>query len=272
LEFTDLNFNGTNFLINDSDVSTRINIFAFKDSRGLEVKNLVANFEYTLNHMSFEDLSIKTPNSNLQGNLRFDYQPGDFSDFTNKVNIKANFKDSEVLLDELNVFYNEFGVNQKANLSVNLSGTLNDLYAKNLLLSANGQTRMEGDISFKNLFNKEENNFIMDGRFDNLSSNYGSLKALLPNVLGESIPSIFAKLGNFYITGTTLLTPSTIDADLEINTAIGKVDSKLSMKSIDDIDNASYKGDVIFENFDIGVLLNDPSLKEASLIKLIQAL
>ena len=264
LEFTDLNFNGTNFLINGSDVSTRINTFAFKDSRGLEVKNLVANFEYTLNHMSFEGLSIKTPNSNLQGNLRFDYQPGDFSDFTNKVNIKANFKDSEVLLDELNVFYNEFGANQIANLSVDLSGTLNDLQANNLLLSANGQTRMEGDVNFKNLFNKEENNFIMDGRFDNLSSNYGSLKALLPNVLGESIPSIFAKLGNFYITGTTLLTPSTIDADLVINTAIGKVDSNLSMKSIDDIDNASYIGDVIFENFDIGVLLNDPTIKETS--------
>ncbi len=264
LEFTDLNFNGTNFLISGSDVSTRINTFAFKDSRGIEVKNLVSNFEYTLHHMSFEGLSIKTPNSNLQGDLRFDYQPGDFSDFTNKVNIKANFKDSEVLLDELNVFYNEFGVNQKANLSVNLSGILNDLKANNLLLSTNGQTRMEGDISFKNLFNTEENNFIMDGRFDNLSSNYGSLKALLPNVLGESIPSIFAKLGNFYITGTTLLTPSTIDADLVINTAIGKVDSNLSMKSIDDIDNASYVGDVIFENFDIGVLLNDPTIKETS--------
>lgn len=264
LELSDLNFNGTNFLINGSDVSTRINTFAFKDSRGLEVKNLVANFEYTLNHMSLEDLSIKTLHSNLQGDLRFDYQPGDFSDFTNKVNVKANFKDSEVLLDELNVFYNEFGVNQKANLSVKLSGTLNDLQANNLLLSANGQTRMEGDINFKNLFNKEENNFIMDGRFDNLSSNYGSLKALLPNVLGESIPSIFSKLGNFYITGTTLLTPSTIDADLVINTDIGKVDSNLSMKSIDDIDNASYVGDVIFENFDIGVLLNDPTLKETS--------
>src|SRR5690606_36424226 len=180
LELTDLNLNATNFLINGSDVSTRINTFAFKDSRGLEVKNLIANFEYTLQHLSLESLSIKTPHSNIQGNIRFDFQPGDFSDFTNKVQIKANFKDSEVLLDELNVFYNEFGVNQQAHLNVNLSGTLNDLQANNLILSANGQTRMEGDINFKNLFSKEPDNFIMDGRFDNLSSNYGSLKALLP--------------------------------------------------------------------------------------------
>lgn len=264
LELTDLNLNATNFLINGSDVSTRINTFAFKDSRGLEVKNLIANFEYTLQHLSLESLSIKTPHSNIQGNIRFDFQPGDFSDFTNKVQIKANFKDSEVLLDELNVFYNEFGVNQQAHLNVNLSGTLNDLQANNLILSANGQTRMEGDINFKNLFSKEPDNFIMDGRFDNLSSNYGSLKALLPNVLGASIPSIFAKVGNFYITGTTLLTSSNIDADLVIRTAIGNVDSNLSMKSIDNIDNASYVGNVIFENFDIGVLLNDPNIKETS--------
>lgn len=264
IEFTNLNLNISNFLIKGSDISMRINTFAFKDSRGLEVKNLSANFEYTPTHIVLNGLSVKTPQSNLQGNLRFNSNQGSFLDFTNKVTIKANFQDSEVFLDELNVFYNEFGVNQKAFLNVDLSGTLNDLQLDNLVLSANGQTKVEGDINFKNLFSKEDNNFIMHGRFDNLSSNYGSLKALLPNVLGATIPAVFSKVGNFHITGTTLVTNSTIDADLLINTSIGKADANLSMQQIDDIDNASYTGNVVFENFDIGRLLNDPSFKNTS--------
>ena len=58
--FKGINANTTNFLINGPDVSCRINKFSFTDSRGVEVKNLMANFEYTLDHMNFGDLNIKT--------------------------------------------------------------------------------------------------------------------------------------------------------------------------------------------------------------------
>ena len=59
LSLRELNANTTNFLINGPEVSSRINKFSFKDSRGIAVKNLMANFKYTLDHMDFGDLKYK---------------------------------------------------------------------------------------------------------------------------------------------------------------------------------------------------------------------
>ncbi|WP_341215439.1 translocation/assembly module TamB domain-containing protein [uncultured Wocania sp.] len=265
LDFEDLNINATNFLINGSDVSARINTLGFKDSRGVVVKNLMTNFSYTLTDMTFDNLKIKTPNSELKGDLKFSYNREDLQFFEDKVLVTASFKDSDILLNELNTFYNEFGTNQYAQFSVNLSGTLNDLQTTNLRLNTSRNTKIYGDISFKNLFSKDEGDFYMNGRFRNLSSTYKDLKALLPNVLGAAIPSSFDRLGKFKIVGQSQVTASTINADIEIDTELGFVDSTLEITKINDIDNASYKGKIIFENFDLGVLIEDPKVGLTSL-------
>ncbi|MCL8006049.1 translocation/assembly module TamB domain-containing protein [Gelidibacter japonicus] len=261
LEFNNLNLNATNFLINGSDVSARINTLTFRDSRGLTIKNMVTEFEYTLDHMTFANLSIKTPKSFLNGDLTFKYNREELQDFTNKVEVVASFKDSDVMLNELNTFYNEFGVEDHAKFSVSLSGTLNDLTMMNLRLNTSSQTKVYGDINFKNLFNVEPNTFEMDGDFSNLSSNYYDLKSLMPNILGASIPSIFSKLGGFTIYGKTKITSTDIVADLKINTALGHIESDLNLLRFNDIDNASYKGNVVFEEFDLGEIVNDPNIK-----------
>lgn len=264
LEFYDLNINSTNFVIAGSDVNMRVNTLNFKDSRGAYVKNMVTDFEYTVEHMTFDNLSIKTEKSNLLGNVRFDYNREDLKDFEDKVKLTANFKNSEVYLNDLNTFFNEFGENQVAKLDVNFTGTLNDLTANNLKLNASGRSKIYGDINFKNLLSKEEGDFSMNGRFDNLSSNYYDLRALLPNILGESIPSVFSKLGDFRITGNSYITQSTIDADLKIYTDLGLIVSDMKMTHVDDIDNASYVGNVVFDEFNLGELLNDPKVKTTS--------
>ncbi|WP_051238685.1 translocation/assembly module TamB domain-containing protein [Gaetbulibacter saemankumensis] len=258
LELNDLNINATNFLINGSDVGMRVNTLSFKDSRGVFLKNLSTNFKYTPADMQFANLKIKTPNSILQGELEFNYNREDLQFFTDKVQVKANFADSSVLLDELNTFYNEFGKGQVANFSVDLSGTLNNLTAKNLQLNTSSNTKINGDIRFENLFNKEEGNFFLDGNFRNLTSTHQDLKDLLPNVLGEALPTSLRRLGAFVIYGNTQITSSTVNADIEINTELGFIDSNLQITKVNDIDNASYQGKIAFEDFDFGIFLDDP--------------
>ena len=265
LEFENLNINATNFLINGSDVSARINTLAFKDSRGFVMKNMSTNFSYTLTNMIFSSLDIETPHSVLKGYLQFVYDREDLKEFEDKVNIVANFKDSSILLDELNIFYNEFGKNQLASFNADFTGTLNDLHVSDLELSTSTNTQMYGNINFKNLFTKEPDSFYMDGSFTNLSSTYWDLKALLPNVLGAVIPSSFDNLGKFSIAGQTQISTSTVIANIQIDTHLGFADSKLEINKINDIDNAQYKGNVIFENFDFGTFLNDPNIGLASL-------
>lgn len=265
LDFNELNINGTDFVIFNSDVKVRINTLNFVDPRGVEVAQLATNFEYTPQQMRFDKLLLKTKNSTLNGDLQFDYKREDLQFFEDKVNVTANFKDTEVALDELNVLYNEFGRGQRAKFSADFSGTLNDLKVSKLRLNTSRNSKIYGTINFKNLFNVEADNFYMNGDFSNLSSNYYDLKALLPNVLGEAIPSTFEKLGNFTIVGNSQITTKAIKANIDIETQLGFVKSNLEMQKIDDIDNASYVGNIILDQFDLGVFLNDPNLTTTSL-------
>ena len=63
LDFYDLNINATNFLINGSDVSARINTLKLQDRRGVAIQNMMTDFTYTLENMIFDNLQIKTKNS-----------------------------------------------------------------------------------------------------------------------------------------------------------------------------------------------------------------
>lgn len=264
LEFYDLNLNATNFLIDDNDISARINTLSFTDSRGLTVNNIITDFDYSLEQMTFANLSIKTPHSFLNGDLTFRYDRERIRDFANKVNVEARFVDSEVRLNELNTFYNEFGVREDAKFSVNLLGTLNNLHMIDLRLNTSSQTKVYGNINFKNLFNKNPNTFEMDGDFTDLSTNYYDLRSLMPNVLGASLPSVFSKFGNFTIKGNTRITSADIEATVKINSALGHIDSNLNLLRFNDIDNASYVGNLIFEDFDLGQLLEDPNIMETN--------
>ncbi|WP_354668284.1 translocation/assembly module TamB domain-containing protein [Winogradskyella psychrotolerans] len=264
-EFTELNANTTNFLINGPEVSSRINKFSFVDSRGIAVRNLMANFEYTLDHMTFGDLNIKTELSELKGDLRFNYKREDLKYFTDKVDVIASFRESDISLTELNVFFDEFGTNQHANFNADLSGTLNNLEAKNLNISTTSNTRIIGDITFKNLFSKAEDSFALQGDFQNLASNYRDLTALLPRLLGNSIPSVISKVGNFKIKGTSFVTAKRVEADLDIDTDLGFIKSNLQLTNINNIDDASYIGNIVLDEFNIGELINDPLVKNASL-------
>jgi len=265
LKFNDLNINATNFLILGPKVSARINQLTFKDSRGVNVQNMTTNFSYSKTSMVFDDLHINTANSELNGDLKFKYDREDLQFFEDRVALIANFDNSKIALNELNTFYNEFGVNEVARMKATLTGTLNDLTANDLYVSTSRQTIIDGNVNFKNLLNKEPGNFSMDGRFNKVVSTYSDLKALLPNVLGNSIPSVLDKLGRFDIQGTTKITAANIDANVDVQTDLGIILAELELHDVNNIDNASYKGNIIFDEFILGNILNDPKIGKVSL-------
>lgn len=264
-QLNDLNINATNFLIKGPNVSARINRLSFLDIRGVKVNNLTTNFSYTREQMNFQYLNIKSDKSNLKGDLKFNYKREDLQYFVDKVNIEAKFHDSKIALDELNKFYNEFGRNQFAELNTTLYGTLNDLTASHLNIKTSSETVVDGNINFKNLFSKEDDDFMMDAKFNKLTSTYKDLKYLLPNVLGNSLPSSLENLNKFNIIGTSNITSTTIKADVDILSDLGLVSTDLSMNNVKNIDEASYQGKIIFDEFDLGQYTNDENIGNISL-------
>ena len=258
------NLNATNFVIFGPDVTTRVNTLNFIDARGVEVNNMSANFKYSLSEMRLDDLKIVTDNSDIKADLIFKHNRG-LRNFTDSVQINAKFNNSKVYLNELNKFYNEFGVNQYVNFSADITGTLNNMNTQNVQLKGSRRTELRGDLNFKNLFNKEENNFVMDAEFEQLSSTYTDLKSMLPNVLGNALPSSLERLDRFTIKGNSQITSKTVLTDIEIATSLGIIISDLQLSEIDDIDNALYVGNIILDEFDVGQFIEDKNVGKMSL-------
>ena len=101
--------------------------------------------------MTLKDLNLKTYGSEILGDLIFSYNKGDFRSFNDNVIIKSIFKKSKISLEELNIFYPQFGGANNIIFDAKTTGTLNDFDLIDLSLQSNGGTVIIGDFHFDNL-------------------------------------------------------------------------------------------------------------------------
>lgn len=264
LDFKKLNGKIENFFIKGPDVTTYIKELSFLDHRGLFVKNLTSNFTYTKKNILLDKLHVITAESVLKGKVELKYNRKDFSDFNNKVIFDVKMQEAKIASNDLNFFYNEFGKNNVFDIDTHLVGTLNNFITHDLILKDKNNSEIIGDVNFKNLFNKNES-FYIKGRFKKIRSNYNDLKNILPNILGNSLPSTLVKLGGVSLSGNVELTDSFINSDVYVTSVLGNIVSKLSIQDLGHIDNATYQGNIILEEFDLGSFLNEPDFGKTSL-------
>lgn len=262
LDFTRLNISADDFQILGPEVSTDIKKLSMDSGHGVEISQMATRFAYGLEAMRFDSLEIKTPKSDIKGNLTFLYNREDFAEFMDKVKIEAQFTDSDISMDEINLFYNEFGSGKNAMLTTQVSGTLNDLHTEELFLQTD-QSGIRGNIDLTNLFN--DKGMVIGANLRNLTTSYYQLRGLMPHILGDALPSTLEKLGQFTARGTATITDTSIDSELNLSTAIGSSYSNLEITHFDDIDDATYKGFVSLIDFDLGDFANDSVLGSATL-------
>ena len=265
VDFTKLNASVTDFMIFGPDVTTNINKMSFMDFRGLYVKNLKSKFSYSKKSIKLEELDLLTKESALVGTVLLNYKIEDFINFNDKVVFDIKIKSGSIGSNDIRHFYKEIGKNQHFYVKSNIKGTLNNLKLNNLKLIDDRKTEIIGDIHFNNLFAKKGQKFSMDAKFDKLTSTYEDLVVILPNILGNKLPTSLKKLGRFSAKGTSTVSTTAVEADFFMITALGNVTSNLAIQNIDVIDKASYVGNVILDNFDIGNLLEEKDLGRVSL-------
>lgn len=256
LFFKEINGSAKNFKIDGPNVSVAINKLHFIENHNIEVQSLSTNFNYSKTAMSFLNTELETENSLISADIVFSYRREDFSDFNNKVMLNADVKKSALSLLDLKKFYDEFGTDDILHFSTKIVGNLNDFKAKDLELTTEKQAEIIGSLHFKNVFN-QENGFSLAADLTKLTSDYGHLKSLLPNLLGKNLPSSFKKLGKFTVNGFAYITENVINADVSMKTDIGSLVTNLELTNIGNIDNASYFGHAKIVDFDLGKVLND---------------
>ncbi|MDI9312199.1 MAG: translocation/assembly module TamB domain-containing protein [Limnohabitans sp.] len=255
-----LNAVTSNFKVLGPDVTMKIDEMSFIDERGLVVENLQSDFTYTKKNIHLAKLDLKTSDSKLIGDVELRYKREHFSDFNNKVIFDVRIDEGSISSNDLKKFYGEFGKDQQFQIKGRFLGPLNNFITKNLVLIEGNNSEIRGDFNFKNLFLRKKDSFYMKGKFSKISSTYDNLSKLLPRVLGKNLPSTFKKFGKFTLAGETEVTPKTIKANVLLSTALGNAQSNLSMTNIDNIDNATYKGNVKLKNFNLGKFLGRSDL------------
>ena len=261
------NINGTveDFKIEGPDVNANIRNLSFTDNHDLQVKSLSSDFTYTKASMKLSNTVLVTEYSEVKANITFSYKREDLADFNNKVQIDAVFDDSKASLIDLNKFYSELGKNDVVNFTTHVTGTLNDFKLNNLDLVSNRSSLIQGNFHFKNIFEKEKE-FSLSAQLHRLSSDYQNLRILLPNILGKTLPSTLDKFGRFTIVGQSYITDNLVDAQLDINSSLGRSITDLELTDINNIDNASYSGKVEFIDLDFGEIIQDSLVGNISLV------
>jgi len=265
LDLTKLNATIGSLQVYGPDITMGINKMSFLDHRGLFVKNLTTDFTYTKKNILLKKLDVQTDKSFFRGNAALYYNRNDFKDFNNKVKFDISIDASSLATNDIRYFYSELGKDKQFFLSSKVKGTLNNFTATNLKLVDNKSSEIKGDVNFRNLFGKNGQEFYMKGSFDKIASDYTNLTGLLPNILGKKLPTSLKKLGHFNLRGKSEITTNSIDADFYMTTALGNIQSNLVMTNIKNIDDASYTGYVILENFDIGNFLGRNDLGTVTL-------
>ena len=247
-----------------TDFSTNARGLYFKTNQGIQITNLTTNYKFTKNAMNFDKTTLETKNSSVVGDVLFTYKKGGLSNFSDQVNITAYFKESTLKILDLQKFYKELSGNDMVSFSGRMRGNLNDFSLKKLNLSTKYGLLLNGNLFFKNAINTERG-VVFNGNLNNLTATYKELKTLLPNLLDKTLPSEFDKLGQFKIVGNIQVTPLKINASVVVKSQIGTAISDLKINNIDNIDMASYLGDVQLIDFNMGSFFNKPIFGKVSL-------
>ncbi len=258
LDLYNVQLRARDFNVDGPVVEAEVIALSMLMERGIDVKNLSADFSYNLEEMQFRNMQLQTGASDIRGNITLDYAENGLADFVNNVKILAEFEKTVIATNDLNRLYNEFGPDQLIYLDGTVEGILNDFQLKDAAIRT-GNSSLSGEYHFRNLF-KAEDEFYINARNHRINTDYYDLRRLLPRVLGDVLPNELKTLGRVSFNGNTSITARDLVTESVINSRIGTVDADLSMGNIDDFDNTTYKGKAVLSKFNLGKIVGTPSL------------
>ncbi len=256
-DFEQFNIVGSNVSANARDIK----VF---ENHDIAVTGFSTNFRYSDTRMEFMESRLTTKGSELLADVVFNYNKGDLADFTNKVEIEADFKQGDIVLSDLKKFYGQFGKHDKIHFSAKVKGTINDFVVEDIALESDRNSSLRGDVHLQNILDRDH--FKLTGDIKEISSNYDHLINLLPDLLGAKIPKALEKIGYFSSRGKVAVTRSSVEIKLRTIAQMGMSDVDLNLKDIDKGDLASYKGKIELVDFKLGEFVKDTLIGDFSMV------
>ncbi|MBS3993042.1 MAG: translocation/assembly module TamB [Bacteroidetes bacterium] len=257
--FKDVNGVVNNFKIKGKEVFASIKKLSLIDNNTIEVNNLITEFFYSPSKIELKNTHLKTATSTISAEIIFSYNREDLKDFNNKVAINANILKADVSLLDIRKFYNELGTDDQFVFSGQLSGTLNNLFFNELELVSNSNGKIAANLHLINSFDRNKP-FKLNAVWKNMETNHNQLLRLMPRILGKSLPNEFKSLGQIKIHGNTTVTKNQIKGNIFGLTDLGEIIADGELNNLNQLDKASYTGDISVYDFDLGKYMQNPDV------------
>ncbi|TDW96531.1 translocation/assembly module TamB domain-containing protein [Dinghuibacter silviterrae] len=253
-----IDFNHVNAHINHvrfekDTLSASIATLGTKERSGFEVKKLTAHVKFTPRAMEFRQLDVTTNRSRLRDYfaMRYENFNDDMADFVNKVNMKADLKNSLVSTDDIAFFAPELRTWKKlVDLTGKGEGPVAALKGHDLTLKVGQTTFINGDFSMTGL--PDINRTVMNFSLNELRTTFDDASDIVPELRQVTEPNL-STLRSIRYRGsfTGKIDDFVVNGDLQTN--LGRVVSDLNL-TLPEKGTPSYKGKITVTEFDLGTL------------------
>ncbi|MDB5281749.1 MAG: hypothetical protein JWO06_824, partial [Bacteroidota bacterium] len=258
LDLSDINLLAQKGSIVADTILTSIKSFSAKEKSGFTVDSMSTLARVSVNEITLDKLSIKTPNSEIKNYLSFRYSHfRDFKDFFNTVRIKVKLEDATLSLKDLNYFARKLDKleHNRFYITGELDGRLNNLKGRGLEVRTGRSTILKGDFFARGLPNIYETS--LNARFSRLATTAADIKNIYPAM---KLPDNLNTLGLIYYTGSLDGFVTDFVSKGKLVTAIGSATTDINFKYDKDKNKAVYEGDLALNEFNLGKYFNAEEL------------
>lgn len=243
------NINGrfSNLVLGDT-ISGNIHALKFKEKSGFVLEDLRTTMKYSSTGMEYENLYIKTPETELSNYVRFDYKkPQDFTEFIDSVDFVGHFINSRVSFKDLAFFTD--GLENKTDIvkfSGEAKGKVSDLRVDDFEVAFGELSYARGSGKVRGIPNVDE--MYITARMKEARTSRKELMRILPE---SQLPEEVAVLG--VVSGKGNFTGFINDfvADGKFKTELGDVVSDINLKLGKTSAQSSYSGKIALTNFNL---------------------
>lgn len=245
-------------------LSSTVNL-SLKERGGFEIKDFRTLFKMTPHSMEFASLDIKTEKSHLNDYFAMHYKSfnRDMQDFIHKVEMKGIFKNA--LIDAADLAY--FVPDTKSwqinfDLTGTITGTVDNLTAKDLTLSSGKQNVLTGDASLRGLPDLDKS--FIDLRVKELRTSMAELSRMIPSLRSITQPD-FKAFGSVRYQGSLTGYLNDFVTFGLLTTQIGNLKTDLHLK-MPKSGLPIYRGTISAADFDIGKFINNKNIGKMAFI------
>lgn len=258
IELLDLDILASNIEIGGDTIKADFGVITFIEKSGFELQEFSAKIKFSPTGLSAHQLLIKTNNSNLDLDLKFEYANlSAFAEFIDEVNFNGHFRESELQMSDIGYFAETmFSMSDLIKLKGDVSGRVNNIRGKNLDIEYGDVTKFLGSWQMSGLPNITET--FVHANIQSLKTSAADVRsfALPANAAGIPIPELLQKVGVVNITGKFTGFYNDFVSKADFKSPLGNLSTDILLKTSKKTKLLTYRGKLKATNLDIGTLFS----------------